>query len=350
MVEELRCYRREDGLRAIVGGHDPAPGRPSHPEGCRGCTPCAQDHCGSCGYRHTESAAVCPRCLALVRLSLKIIVGLYGHLLDEAMMGQQATRELPGGDATVALGPWSRGSGDITDKRWAEWRAYTEHNQQADDWHPLSSLEMWGEMWREWCGQPEPEAEATMTSAAGYLGRHLAEINAASQRTDSAGDGDLEYPPDFMELAADIGAVRARLENVLHDGERQQSGAPCLRCNTNLIRVVDSKGRLTDDWSCPKCRRSYDPLQYANAVRAGYAVVQVECVEDVWGGKSTWGTVARAAIAAKRSERTIRTWMRDGAIRRACLLAGRRQVVSVDDALRENMDRQRRLATSRKSA
>ena len=137
---------------------------------------------------------------------------------------------------------------------------------------------------------------------------------------------------------------------MLHDGERRQSGAPCLRCNTALVRITDDGGRLSDDWACATCHRTYDPMQYANAVAAGYVAVQIEVTLDMLGDRHTWGTVARAAIETRRSERTIRTWMREGHIRQACLVAGRRVVVSVDDANRENQDRARRYRTEPRGA
>lgn len=347
MPDDVKCYRREDRTRALVDVHDPSC-TPAAGVGCRGCQTCHLEHCADCNRRHVDGTAYCPSCLAATRETLKVIIRLYGNLLDEAMLGRMATAELPGGDATVALGPWSLGTGDLAAPEWEAWRSYTEDNRLADDWHPLLTLEVWGQMWREWMGTPEPTTTATMTSAIGYLDRHLSALNAAQRRFDASGD--VEWPPDITELVSDAHATRSALENVLSDGERQQSGAPCLRCNTNLIRQTDKTGGLTDDWRCPKCRRSYDAVQYRNAVVAGYAVVQIEVVESPLGDKTTWGTVARAAIDTKRSERTIRTWLREGHVARACLVAGRRHVVSIDDARRESLLRRKVFPIGQKSA
>ena len=164
--DELRCYRAEDRTRMVVGRHRDECG---NRETCRGCLACWLGHCADCGYRHVEAAVVCDTCLGRVRDSLGAVRALYAGLLFEAMLGSQATRELPGGDATVALGPWSAGTGAPDDDRWDEWRAYSRDNHVDSDWHPVLTLESWGEMWREWCGQQEPVAEATLTSAVGYL-------------------------------------------------------------------------------------------------------------------------------------------------------------------------------------
>ena len=335
------CYRAEDGSRRISGRHL---GGCVEPALCRGCAGCDRAHCDRCGQRHVEAAVVCEGCLALCRADLDVVAELYRHLLDEALRGSQAVRELPGGDATVAMSPWSAGLGSILDEHWQQWRDYTDANAYASDWHPVLTLDLWCQMWREWTGLPEPATRwATMDRCVGYLRDVLGDINTAQPA------GDI-WPPEYVELAADVAATRTRLENVLRDGERRQSGAPCLRCNTSLLRVVDDDGALSDDWTCPHCRRDYDEVQYANAVAAGYAVVQVEVVLDGLGGRETWGTVARAAIETRRSERTIRTWLREGLIRRACLTAGRRSVISVDDARRQNADRARRYRSAAKSA
>lgn len=345
MSDDERCYRGPDRVRLLVDRH-----QVPHPEGevCAGCWPCHRTHCADCDRVHVDQAVVCDGCLGRVRDTLGLVLELYDHLLDEALRGQQRTRELPGGEATVALGPWSYGTGDLTTDRWTEWRAYSEANVWPSDWHPVLSLETWGEMWRDWSEQEHPTVRATLSSAVGYLDRHLSAINTAQPRGEGAV---VEHPPEFTDLVTEVTTVRLRLETVLHDGIRQQSGAPCLRCNTNLVRVEDpATGGLTDDWRCPTCHRHYDSVQYVNAVAAGYAVVQMEVIETPLGDRETWGTVARAAIETRRSERTIRTWMREGHVRQACLLAGRRRVVSVDDARDEDQDRARRYRSAARSA
>jgi hypothetical protein len=103
--------------------------------------------------------------------------------------------------------------------------------------------------------------------------------------------------------------------------------------------MTDSKtGGLTDDWRCPGCHREYTEQQYRNAVIAAYESLEIEAMHD----DSMWATVQRTAIETKRSTRTIKAWISEGFVRRACLILGRRDVISVDDVKREDATRKRR--------
>lgn len=316
-----------DHCRYIQGEpHRIVPGR--HLDGCdtdecHGCQPCTQTHCKDCGIEH--AADVCPGCIGNVRDDIGLICELYAQLPDQAVHSHADGRvgaDPLGGAAMVMLGPMSNG---LSLPDYDEWATVTDE-------HPLHVLWTWEEAWREWWDSPTRLC-ARIDRSADYLREHLTEMAAAPPR-------DPWFPPDWCEMARDIRAARGRLENCLHDGERQQSGAPCTKCSTNLIRVTDRNGALTDDWQCPNrtCRRTYNEQQYRNAVTAGYMLLQAEEVNG-----ETWATPARTAAEVKRGKRTIETWAREGVIRRACIIAGRRKVVSVDDARREDSERKRRI-------
>jgi hypothetical protein len=76
--------------------------------------------------------------------------------------------------------------------------------------------------------------------------------------------------PKFDRFAADVRKLRARLEDVLRAGERDERGAPCVHCSTELVQRCDPKRGLLDVYDCPRCRRSYSGDQYRFAVGVAY--------------------------------------------------------------------------------
>lgn len=298
---------------------------------CRGCQPCTHTHCVVCGIQHSVGA--CASCVGAVREDIELVEDMYARLPEEALNSHADGRvgQGPlGGEAMNMLGPWSAAPlASVLDAE--TWR--------ASEVHPLHLLAGWEDIWRDWQDDPTTRL-ATVEGSAGYLRENLyAMANAGLMEYD---DGTLAFPPDFPQFATEVRQMRGRLEDLLRDGERQQTGAPCLRCSANLVRDCDPKtGGLLDSWTCPSCSRWYTDLQYANAVAAGYASLQAESIDG-----STWATVQRAAQDVGRSARTIKTWAAEGIVRRACLIIGRRDVVSVDDAKREHDTRKRRMGRS----
>jgi hypothetical protein len=265
-----------------------------------------------------------------VAINLREIARLADMLEDQAYHHANA-KDFPGGDALAAMAPvanleaWQNKL-DTAERLWLDGQGPEPFSDDSDEWEPpLQLLLFWTELWRM---DLDTETEhPTLDTETGWIIDNLPTLH-------------LLYRDQRWDLfEQDVAKARRSLENTLRDGERQQSGAPCVNCRRNLLRLTDPKtGGLTDDWRCPGCQREYNPEQYRNAVAAGYASLQVENIDD----QGTWATVQRAANEVKRSPRTVKSWIGEGIVRRACLLLGRRDVVSLDDVQREADTRKRR--------
>lgn len=243
--------------RLLTGHHKPD----CDDDACSGCQPCPDDHCPKCWRTH--STGTCTGCVAQGHDDLTAIVADYANLPTEALLGAAATSGvIPGGEATVALGPCSPGTASL-------WDAHFADDTRIGDWHPLLTLATWATVWRDWFGTPAPTTRATVASEAAYLGRIL-HLAAATQPRDD------EWPPELLDMLADLGTLRARLEDVTHDGERVDHGAPCSVCDATLVARYDDRdsrnlGGRRDLWECPRCKRTYSPAEYWLAVRARLA-------------------------------------------------------------------------------
>lgn len=249
---------------------------------------------------------------------LREIARLADMLEDQAYYHAD-DHEMPGGEAMAMMAPvanleaWANKL-DTAERLWLAGDGPEPFSDDSDDWAPpLQLLLFWSELWRMDL-DAESDLRPTIKSEVAFLSTCL--------------QWAYQHEPRFDLYAADVAQVRRMLENTLRDGDRQQAGAPCIHCRRNLLRDVDTRtGGLLDSWHCPGCDRRYSEDQYHNAVKAAYESLQVENIDD----QGTWATVQRAAVEVKRSPRTIKTWISEGIVRRACLLLGRRVVVSLDD-------------------
>lgn len=294
-MTEQRCYYRPGDSRAIIGRH----ADDCDDGDCRGCLRCPEDHCPRCYVTHC--VGTCPGCLYKGKTNLADIVDRIHELPAEALYGKAATSPLPGGQATVALGPRSSGAAAFASDDPEDW-------PRDDDWHPLDVLETWSVMWWSWFGTPEPTQRLTAADYAEYLTSVL-HLAAATQPTVD------EWPPDVPDMLRDIEKLKARLEDVTHAGDRpQRSQVPCLDCGERLEhRYSNPDGTEpendnpdNDRWVCPRCRRTYTDAEYrlAKAEHLGTAEHFVP--------------IATAAAAAGRSDWTIRDWVRRGLVAAAC--------------------------------
>ena len=221
-----------------------------------------------------------------VAQDLTAIADLCERLLTPAVHTAN-DRELPGGEALVALGAVADPHAYAENVEAAEYRHATNPRRwpeqtldmahEDDDLAPvLQILWYWSCALRDNLGFPLEGRHATVAS----------EANVIRQTLDHIWDTE----PRFDALAADVRGARRRLENILAEGLRAQHGVPCFDCGVDLVRYSDeprepsrcdghdgvcywphkfcphNRGGLVDEWVCPKCRRLYDAESYHRAV------------------------------------------------------------------------------------
>lgn len=225
--------------RVISGRHTV----PCTCDGELGCLECPETHCIVCGRAHAKAA--CTGCLDAARSDLRAIGDLCASLPAEAAVkGVQS-------EAMMLLGPtadpeaWRNRA---TSAMWGRLDAsYLEDCR--DELHPLWVLGTWEQIWRDHLDHYSI-ATVTVASAHAYLDMQIGYMAE-------------QVEPAFDEFARELRGCRAHLENVLHDGVREERGAPCVQCQNRMIRVGD-------DWQCRTCRRTVTEDQYRFAVGAAY--------------------------------------------------------------------------------
>lgn len=273
----VTCYRNDQVQgRLLVGRHlDPC----RSPGDCHGCWPCEEHHCATCHRVHAPD--VCPGCLALVRIDLHAIGGMWVRLPVEATNGRPAYHThvlgIPGGEATVMLAP-----GHYTLKLYDPPVRY--------DPPPIVVLDHWAIHWSGVLGhRPVHIADPVMASLVTYLDGVLHQVT-----------GD----PEFLVMAHDLAKTVRRMEDVLHDGDRpERSRVPCWECGTRLVKVYTSKVK-DDHWLCPRCGELYDAGRYERAKHDHLAS----------SGANRYVSVSDATVAIGRPVQTVRSWIRRGLI------------------------------------
>jgi len=208
-----------------------------------GCLPCPETHCIICGKTHAKAA--CTACLDAARSDLKAIMDLCLSLPAEAVeKGVQS-------EAMMLLGPSSdpeawrnRATSAMVGRLDA---SYLEDCR--DELHPLWVLGTWEQVWRDHLDHSSI-APVTVASAHAYLDMQIGYMSE-------------QVEPAFDEFARELRGGRAHLENVLHDGIREERGAPCVQCEKPMVRVGD-------DWHCRTCHRVATEAEYRFAVGVAY--------------------------------------------------------------------------------
>lgn len=245
---------------------------------------------------------------AMLRLRVAIardltdIVTLYANLEDEATH-RYASKEFPGGDALVMLGPvanleaWNyRQLSELMGRTHA---GIVLDERSGDPTPPLLILAGWVDVIREERNQPT-DLRATIKREADYIRGSLDWLIS----TDEHGDASFLA---IDELARDLHQVTRQLEDVLHDGIRPETTrVTCTmdRCDEKprLVKVYSDTDEKYDSWLCPSCREPYDQTEYLSA-RAQH--MHSEAAADAWV------TVADAAHSISRPANTIRTWIKN---------------------------------------
>lgn len=208
---------------------------------CSGCAACRQHHCGVCGIEHVDRLT-CPGCIGDVRSHLDEIARMTDKLPSEAQTrGAQS-------EAFHLAGPVA--NPEAWQQRGRYGHKYTAESRLGEN-HPLWVLGTWDLAVAEHYGHRRT-ASITVASAADYLARNLTEL---AQDIDFA----------FDDLAQDLRHCQSHLEDVLHDGEQVEKGAPCLRCKQPVIKTTEAG---TTTVRCDRCRHTLSDNEYRLAVRA----------------------------------------------------------------------------------
>lgn len=235
-----------DQPRAIIGRHILGV---CAEDGCKGCLPCLEWHCMTCGRNHAR--VTCTDCLEAARSDLKAIWDLCASLpLEAAEKGIQSQAAMLWGPAADPEAWRNRATAAMVGRVDA---SYLEDCR--DELHPLWILGSWEQIWRDHLDH-YTEARLTLEGAYRYLDMQLGYMATLVE-------------PAFDEFARELRECRAHLEDVLTEGDRPQYGAPCVQCKTPMLRVVTDRG-AQDIYHCRTCRRDVSGDQYRYAVGVTY--------------------------------------------------------------------------------
>jgi hypothetical protein len=190
---------------------------------------CAERHCAVCPSRKRHHVAfgtvVCPSCVGKARGHLKAIEHL---ACDLPRRSHRAWRQLPGRQP-------QRTSRDP--EAFMHMRASIARGRVAgpmpeeDQHHPLAVLGRWilfvGEDYGDYWPNDKP---LTVSGAVDWLDKRLTRI-----AHDLGANGQPVH--DFDGFLLELSVCRRHVEDVLHDGERQERGVPCPECPTVRSRA-----------------------------------------------------------------------------------------------------------------
>ncbi len=363
-------YAGDDNLRLLRGEHDTRiddeTGLPRCPgdEICRGCAECPDDHCIVCTTEHCNDQypLTCPTCVSAVRTDLGEIARMAAAPLRLQTVigdaGRLASKPIPGGEAMVMLGPATLAHGRAWYDEFGGDSSHKDDQLYVDQDTPAMILGQIEDDWRDISGDPT-EHPMRVQDSIDYL---LANLTRMSQRR--AGD--------FPANAGDVAGLRYFLEELLHDGERHDPGAPCVHCGTALVRKsakprpckherlarkigeyfdepefsaydlfrlpyataramraeheTCDQGGTRDRYECLRCHRTYNPDQYQFAVGVEYLMSSPTLTARELEGKTgvpatlirTWGS---RGLVAKRGRdefgifrydvAEVEAWIRD---------------------------------------
>ena len=126
-----------------------------------------------------------------------------------------------------------------------------------DEQHPLWVLGTWEQMYREEYDHPS-DLTQTIERAGDYLERQM---NRMAE--------DESVP--FEDFARDVRGCRGHLEDILHDGEQVETGAPCPKCGRALVKSYGKTSGF-DRWDCPsrRCATWFLDVEYRRWVSDDY--------------------------------------------------------------------------------
>lgn len=210
-----------------------------------------------------------------VARDLRAIVEMCGRLDEEAVEGAMG-RDPSDVDALNLLGPaanieaWQHRYESAEAAAGGDFHSGPGGADYASDQvaelHPLLVLATWEDALREELDQPT-DLRATVERAADYI---ASKIDWALSDDEN---GDINFL-GIDALATDLRDCKSMLENVLTEGFRADTGAPCIECSKPLTKFW-RESEATDQWRCRSrdCKEYDEPVsvgRYSQAVRAGY--------------------------------------------------------------------------------
>lgn len=277
---------------------------------CEGCFPCLERHCQLCGRAHVTvdgngADQTCAACVGTVRSNGDTIVTLTGRMLTEAM------HKGINSDAAVYAGPIA----DIEAWTWRKIAANKAGVDWADidddDTHPSWVVGTWEMLVREHYQQPTTD-QMQLADAWDYLDGHLTRLAQDDKFA-------------FEELARDLQQCVTRLENVLHDGVREERGAPCPMCGKGAL--IKDYGKNADDdirWKCDRrgCGQWYTDRDYREKVDATY----IRHADRL--------TASQMHVAHRVPEGSVRAWASKDKVRKMGRDQNGLTLYSVEDVLK----------------
>ncbi len=205
---------------------------------------------------------------------LRAIEDMHTRLRLEAVY-KFADKENPGGSPLMMDGPaanirkWEaiyetvEGADYASERLRKNATAYV--HDQTGELHPLIVLASWEDVLRDELGTTN-DCRATITNAASFIRACIPWMFDENQ------EGRINFIA-ANKLATELTACRNMLENLLHEGDREDTGVPCMRCNRPLDRVRHRHPNATDipdTWACKPCNERSTMDQYNLAVRNDY--------------------------------------------------------------------------------
>lgn len=239
--------------RALQGHHTTECDTPD----CPGCQPCPELHCVVCDTTHVPGGA-CPGCVGKVRDQLQAVARLCDDLPAAAM---ESVRRHGGVESEAAM-LW----GPVADpEAFGHVKASAEAGRIDpgfledchDEKHPLWVLGTWEQAWRDHLDHFTDDL-VTLEGAVDYLDRQLAYMAGLEE-------------PAFDRFARDVAGCLRHLEDVLHDGVREETGAPCPECGRALVKRYGDRA-ADDRWECRavSCGVRYSDMDYRLRVSSAY--------------------------------------------------------------------------------
>ena len=221
---------------------------------------CPTQHCQVCMARHLDpTEATCVYCLGACRrwllaipdLAAQIRASNTGYPAASPGISEHTSRNadtpLMGGDKTSLTGP----GGDGRNSAGQPWAA---DNQPSDPPAVLAVLESWEDDFRQTWGTTAATSHDLTPTTQWLAGPAL--------------DWAANHHPAFPDFHTEIRQLHQHLEHAAGTTDRPIQGfVDCLTCQrVRLVRHWLTDG-LSEDWSCPRCKRTYTLAEYWLAVR-----------------------------------------------------------------------------------